>query len=665
MARGTRLRNDPRSATSPACGDGRWAADGSRAWWVLLCIVLLLVPAFPAQAGGGGGGNPVVTPGIDRVLDHPSGEDLELIVLFEAPPTQHQVNALRDHGLTDLATFSIIPAVGARGTPLEARAALGTVGVQDVYPSEPLEAHLAESRVTIEADHVPRSTGIAGANVTVAVVDSGIDADHPAFDDRVQVGMRFSDDGAREHRRDADGHGTHIAGIVAGNGAESRDGRQRGVAPEAGLVGLDISHPFTTKNALRAFEWIHENHEEEGIRVVSNSWGRDRDETRFDPDDPVVRASSALVADGLVVVFSAGNKGDAPSSLTLEAMNPNVVTVGATDDQGHVTEYSSRGPPLNERGEPLPWTKPDVVAPGNSIVSARTQDGDGSELHALVRNSEDRYYVSMNGTSMAAPHVAGVAALLLDEEPTLTPLAVKSLLQAAAVDRGETGPDDAYGYGLVNAHTALEALSADKGEEVVVTRERRVPVHEEGSLVVAQDGVVVEDRSARAPPRDAVEHTVDVPPRGRNVVLTFSWTASSADFVVTLERGNRELGPFTSEDPTQEVTMNVSVPQPGSWTVRAEPRSTVSQTDYVLHGYVTVLETRVMQGPDGSGSLGDPPQLRGDGDYFEEPRTPQDALLRAVDGAVVTPPRTVTALLGLGGLAAGFVLRTIGPSRFK
>lgn len=333
--------------------------------------------------------------------------------------------------------------------------------VERVDWAKPLERHGASalpSAAFFGLTRADRAEG-TGAGITVAVVDSGIDATHPDLAGRVVANARLVQGRFVDAPGDTDGHGTHVAGIVGASGASS-EGRWPGVAPDARLVGVDISGRFTTASAILAYEWLAEHREEHDIRVVVNAWGRVPDGDGFDPRDPELRAIESLVAEGVVVLFSASNRGPGASTLSIEAMSPHVITVGATDAAGLVMDYSSRGPVHASE----PWVKPDLVAPGDAVVSLRS-------AQALPDAEDpDLLHASYSGTSQAVPHVAGIVARMLEVEPSLTPQQVADALRASAIDLGEPGPDDASGYGLVDARDALLAAQGrapDRGNVLV------------------------------------------------------------------------------------------------------------------------------------------------------------------------------------------------------
>ncbi|HWH07771.1 MAG TPA: S8 family serine peptidase, partial [Candidatus Thermoplasmatota archaeon] len=256
-------------------------------------------------------------------------------------------------------------------SPALERALRGHDRVEAVVADEPL-ARTASPDPNLRLTRAePAPGGVAGPltgrGVTVAVVDSGIDAAHPDLLGRVKANVRLVDGRFLDAPGDANGHGTHVAGIVAASGASS-EGQWRGVAPEAALVGIDISERFTTTSAILAYDWLYVHRADHDIRVVVNAWGR-VGERRYDPDDPVVRAVDRLVDAGVVVLFSASNHGPGPSTLSVESQNPRVVTVGAVDAAARLMAYSSRGPVAGAKGDA--WVKPDLVAPGEDVVGLR------------------------------------------------------------------------------------------------------------------------------------------------------------------------------------------------------------------------------------------------------------------------------------------------------
>lgn len=310
---------------------------------------------------------------------------------------------------------------------------------------------------------------VDGRGIGVAVVDTGIDATHPDLPYAqlvpgavVAVNLKIESIAAvpLPDTDTTSGHGTHVAAIVAGQGV--LDPQQRGVAPGARLYGLGIGEASTTVWAAQAFDWVLANHDAVSprIRVVTNSWSTG---TTYDPNAALTLLVNQMVQRGMVVVFSAGNNGGNGSSVQTSAQcqipTPGVLCVAAFDDlgvgtrDGKVAAYSSRG----HSAQPGTW--PDVSAPGTSLRSARPPAG-------TVTGVGTSQYVELSGTSQAAPHVAGVAALMLQANPGLTPATLDARLVASAYPFADGGAYNAYGthvakgHGLVDAYAAVAAAKA-------------------------------------------------------------------------------------------------------------------------------------------------------------------------------------------------------------
>jgi hypothetical protein len=302
----------------------------------------------------------------------------------------------------------------------------------------------------------------------------------------------------------AGGHGTHVAGIVAGDGTAS-NARFHGAAPGATLYGVSSGTFLTVENALDGLAWVLANHDQvtPAIRVVNNSWGSVYAD--YDPDNGVFHKATwklqeALVDAGVTVVFAAGNSfgsGFRPTT-TAECINPTpgIICVANYRDEndgrrdGSIDGSSSRG----EWDRPETW--PDVAAPGTDIVSTcRTT----LPVCTLLGFPVDDNYSSLSGTSMAAPNVAGIVAQVLQADPSLTPAEVENLLEDTAhkfawntdyglfADGNNSDNSFAYekGHGLVDALAAVRvALGLDMAPgPSTFPPAPQLPVHEEDGLI--------------------------------------------------------------------------------------------------------------------------------------------------------------------------------------
>ncbi len=308
----------------------------------------------------------------------------------------------------------------------------------------------------------------SGHGVSVAVIDSGVrpHADLPAS--RIRAFVDFVNGGTVPY--DDFGHGTHVAGILAGTGAASASLETpfTGVAPGVDVVALkvlDAHGAGRTSNVIAALEWVAANHTLYNIRVVNLSLGH----PVFEPaaTDPLVQAAEAIVRRGIVVVASAGNQGIDPrdnqvgyGGVMSPANGPSIIAVGAVDNQNteargddRVTDYSSRGPTRFDLR-----VKPDLVASGHHIVSLSAPGSflfaNYPALHVVGGSETVPNYMMLSGTSMSAPVVAGVTALMFDVNPRLSAGTVRAVLEFTAQHLPNTNLMT-QGAGSVNAMGAV------------------------------------------------------------------------------------------------------------------------------------------------------------------------------------------------------------------
>lgn len=317
---------------------------------------------------------------------------------------------------------------------------------------------------------------IDGRGVGVAVVDTGINALHTdlgyvptGLGGVVTANYKIASLAAvpLPNTDTSSGHGTHVAAIVAGQGTGNANAK--GVATGAKLYGFGAGDANTILWGAASFDWIAQNHNlvTPPIRVVTNSWGSG---TTYDPNSALTQFTNLLIGKGIAVVWAAGNGGGTGATATTSAQcqipTAGNICVGATDDQntgnkdGPIASFSSRGKSTDAS------TWPDIMAPGVAVYSARPPAG-----YATGSGIADPNYVNLSGTSQAAPHVAGIVALMLQKHPTWSPATVEEKLKCNAYKfsdgasyssvtvSGCSGATAAYdkGFGLADAYAAVSA----------------------------------------------------------------------------------------------------------------------------------------------------------------------------------------------------------------
>ena len=353
--------------------------------------------------------------------------------------------------------------------------------VLSVHFDRPIAGHMNRTAVSIGARAAQQEWGYDGAGVGVAVIDSGVAGWHDDLsytgnkpNVRVVAGQRvtafvdFVNNQLQAY--DDNGHGTHVAGIIAGNGYDSY-GSHAGIAPAAHLVSLKVLDQHgggVISDVIAAFEWAISNRVTHNIRVINLSVGARVTESY--ETDPLTLAAKRAVDAGIVVVTAAGNLGQKKSgnskktqygAITAPGNAPWVLTVGAYSTQGTLSRWDDKIAPYSSRG-PSAYdyvAKPDLVAPGTGIVSLANPLSEFYVTKAAYllkgnRQTVDKPYLSLSGTSMASPVVAGTVALMLQANPSLKPNLVKAILQYTA----QTRHYDALtqGAGFLNAQGAVE-----------------------------------------------------------------------------------------------------------------------------------------------------------------------------------------------------------------
>ena len=286
-------------------------------------------------------------------------------------------------------------------------------------------------------------SGMTGQDVVVAVLDSGVASSHKALANRVLASVSMV---AGEPATDEFGHGTHVAGIITGVASAASGVTAEytgGIAPDAQIVNVRVlgdDGVGYTSDVIAGINWVIENKALYNIRIMNLSLGHAV--TEPSTTDPLCLAVERAYLAGIVVVVSAGNAGKLADGtpvlggIASPGNSPYALTVGATNTWGTVsrsddtvTTYSSRGPTRYEN-----VVKPDVVAPGNKVISLEASGSYISTHYPAehVAGSGNNGYFRMSGTSMSAPMISGGAALLLQASPNMTPAQVKFLMQTGA-----------------------------------------------------------------------------------------------------------------------------------------------------------------------------------------------------------------------------------------
>ncbi|WP_409272616.1 S8 family serine peptidase [Neobacillus sp. SCS-31] len=460
----------------------------------LVSLLLLLSLLAPGMANPKAAGLTAVIDGkLAKALETATGS-LQVIVTFdgEGAPSDSQLNVLKQLGITTGVTMKSLPIAGVLATKDQIKQLAAKEGVKSLYLNSKLTYYNFDSTALTGVDKartdaaMQKANGglpVTGKGVGVVVNDSGVDGthrDHELGKNLVQnvlgsINLAALEPGLLpvtylENVPNTDtnsGHGTHVAGTVGGTGASS-SGKYEGVAPGANMIGYGSGAALFVLDGLGGFDYAITNQTRYNIRVITNSWGSSGD---FDPLNPINIASKAAHDRGITVLFAAGNEGPGENTHNPYAKAPWVISVAAGEKDGSLADFSSRGTKgvggtFEMDGETYTWEdRPTLTAPGVDIISTRVI-GPVSSLAAdtdatTIEPAYLPFYTTMSGTSMATPHVAGIVALLLEANPSLSPDEIKKVLQDTATNMPgyETWE---VGSGYVNAYAALEAVMFGK-----------------------------------------------------------------------------------------------------------------------------------------------------------------------------------------------------------
>ncbi len=463
--------------------------------------VAVLVPVLPTTSAEAS--LPLVKANVSDFLAHELttlGLGERTTVMVHGTDLAAADRAVAATGMTRTMSFDRIGVVVARGTKTQIALARVQSGVTYVEGNQPIELSQYTSNTATRGTEAQQTltgadgTALTGTGISVGVIDSGVDPTHPYLTEPDGTSAVVSNNKTICDPLEAfcqvvnlpttvdtdtvsmGGHGTHVAGIVAGRPTELSDGSTlHGAAPGAKLVSLSTGAGLVIIGADTALNWVLENHEApcgEGvpvaecppIKVTNNSYGPSGG-GEFDPESATVKLQRALAAEGVVTVWAAGNDGgDGSAGLTnppgqdptggiLSVASYNDLETGTRD--GELSEFSSRG----LAGDRSTW--PDLSAPGDTITSS-------CRIYLLICSTgldpvENGDYNTISGTSMAAPHIAGIVAQLFQKAPDATPAQVEDALTSTAYQYSFGAPYSGgssfdKGHGLVDVVAAANAL---------------------------------------------------------------------------------------------------------------------------------------------------------------------------------------------------------------
>ncbi len=402
----------------------------------LIVIALLLISPMLTSASAN---ESVMHPNIIRVMNSNGDTEIGFIVQYRPHLTEEHLATAEGIGIEIISVFEFIDGFYGKGDAEQIKFLSRQKDVSWIEHNAQMEYHMQDTTRVINAveawrtviideneqiieDQFHQHDYIDGTGVAAVIIDTGIDAGHPDFDyDKGKTLSYKFERGSgtwveAENSDTSSGHGTHCAGTVGGNGDASA-GAKKGVAPGATLIGMGVGDIAFIDNAVEAFEWVYEHSRPDAnpynIRVTSNSWGSSGSE--YDPSNAISQAVLNLAYDNNVVsVFAAGNSGGDGNDLQTNPYSniPLVIGVAALEHDGSgIADFSSRG----DMTKPQTW--PDIGAPGVNIWATAPR----ATLIDIIQRptDDDLYYMAISGTSMATPHIAGVATLLYQAAPSL------------------------------------------------------------------------------------------------------------------------------------------------------------------------------------------------------------------------------------------------------
>jgi serine protease AprX len=358
--------------------------------------------------------------------------------------TTKSVDAAKKLSVNATHRYNHLPSVAATLSKSQIYQLVKNPNVVRIEYDEPVKATAAKlANYYYGTENARADYGVDGKGVTIAVVDTGIDASHVDLKGKVIGWNDLVNNKPTPY--DDHGHGTHVSSIAAGMGIGNPD--YKGVAPGASLVGvkvLDANGSGSTSTIMDGIDWVIANKDKYNIRVMNMSLGSAGSSDGTDADSMAV--NKAFEA-GIVPAIAAGNSGPSTKTIGAPAAATNSLAVGAMADPSQggfdLAYFSSRGTTADGR------IKPDIMAPGWKITAAKANSGNG--------------YITYSGTSMATPFVAGTAALMIEANPKITPSEVAADMEHTATDWGTPGKDIDYGWGNLNGYKAIKLAGGFTG----------------------------------------------------------------------------------------------------------------------------------------------------------------------------------------------------------
>ncbi|MFC0251326.1 S8 family serine peptidase [Massilia consociata] len=568
----------------------------------------------------------------------------DVIVVFDKKESASRLSVLG----RKFKTYKVLPMARMLLTKDEISKVAGWAETRFIEPSRTQRLFNAEGRALTRAEEVQRVLGLDGAGVTVAVIDTGADGLHPDLGnvkknyavagalgiDPTQVYVSLTPDGidvetsiVERHigglgthwNTDEYGHGTHCIGTIAGTGVDS-DGNLRGMAPKATIISYGASAGINLPFTLEAYDHVIASKRDgvADIRILSNSWGSSTYEP-FNPNRSTNVASRLAYEQGILSIFAAGNDGAGPNTMNPYSNAPYGLGIGATNKAYGVTGFSSRGRPdgnhdrelalanlqlflaasaeeqatWDHAARPLGIDRPSIVAPGENIVSSQ------NPLHPMTASGTN--YGAASGTSMATPHVSGIAALVHQAQdakggPRLSPLDVIRLLEVTANKEIMAGYDthDA-GAGFVDTRKAVDAVNAGNIPAAVTA----------GDLVKYNPGPVrvIDGTYSGAAALNSFQtntgyglHKITVEPGAQKLFADAKWDLEVNNLYITLYPPGvdpRTGTGFAAQSAGLTTLQNyrsvdVKFPVAGEWHVRIDGRVNLLSTNYTGKYEVTV-----------------------------------------------------------------------------